>query len=373
MLTVSAFRKWYLVHKWTSLICTVFLLLLCLTGLPIVFRDELAIWLGEAIEPPEHVMVTVPVNLEAMVADAQARRPHDHVTVLSLDDDHPAWFVALGATLTAPKSTALFMYDARTGVFLHDRPLEQGFLNLLLKLHIELLAGLPGTLFLGGMGLLFLASVASGVVVYGPFMRKLAFGTVRQDRSSRLTWLDLHNLLGIVTVLWVLVVGVTGVINTLEVPLLNYWQRTELADMTAPWKGKPAPTMTRTVDEVVRVAQAAAPDMVVRFVAFPGTRFASPHHFMVFMRGQTPLTGRLLTPLLIDAETAQISAARKLPWYLTALRLSQPLHFGDYGGLPLKMVWAFLDVITIIVLLSGIYLWWKKDPMSVGMPSFDRV
>jgi uncharacterized iron-regulated membrane protein len=300
------------------------------------------------------------MNLTAMVADARARRPGEHVDVLTLDDDHPAWFVSMGASPATPRGTALFMYDARTGAFLHDRPINDGIVNLILKLHVEMLAGLPGTIFLGAMGVVFLLSIVSGVLVYGPFMRKLPFGAIRREGSSRLAWLDLHNLLGIVTVFWVLVVGVTGVINTLEVPLLSYWQRTELRGMAAPWKDRPAPVVMKTADDIVATAQQASPDMIVRFVAFPGTRFSSPHHFMVFMRGQTPLTSRLLTPLLIDAETGQISDRRALPWYLTMLRLSQPLHFGDYGGMPFKIVWALLDAVMIAVLVSGLYLWWNK-------------
>ncbi len=240
-------------------------------------------------------------------------------------------------------------------------PVNEGLLNLLFKLHVELLTGLPGTLFLGAMGAIFVVSTVSGVVVYGPFMRKLAFGTIRWEGSRRLRWLDLHNLLGIGTVLWVLVVGATGVISTLDRPLLAYWQQTELAGMMAPWRDKPAPTRIRAVDDVVKTAETAAPDMLVRFVAFPDTLFAGRHHYMVFMRGQEPLTARLLKPFLIDAETAEVSDTRALPWYLTALLLSQPLHFGDYGGLPLKIIWAFLDVITIIVLLSGLYLWRRKQ------------
>ena len=98
-------------------------------------------------------------------------------------------------------------------------------------------------------------------------MRRLAFGTIRHTGSGRLTWLDLHNLLGIVTVVWALVVGVTGVINTLERPLFAYWQQTEVAGMVAPWTGKPTPTVLQPMDAVVDTAQAAAPDMVVRFVA----------------------------------------------------------------------------------------------------------
>jgi uncharacterized iron-regulated membrane protein len=110
----------------------------------------------------------------------------------------------------------------------------------------------------------------------------------------------------------------------------------------------------------VDTAQAAAPGMVVRFVGFPGTIIATPYHYMVFMRGQTALTSRLLTPFLIDAETARLVDTRSFPWYLTALVLSEPLHFGDYGGMPLKIIWTLLDIITIVVLISGLYLWWYK-------------
>lgn len=75
------------------------------------------------------------------------------------------------------------------------------------------------------------------------------------------------------------------------------------------------------------------------------------------MRGNTPLTSRLFKPVLVDAATAKVTDGRALPWYVTALLVSQPLHFGDYGGMPLKVIWALLDVITIVVLGSGVYLW----------------
>jgi uncharacterized iron-regulated membrane protein len=54
-----------------------------------------------------------------------------------------------------------------------------------------------------------------------------------------------------------------------------------------------------------------------------------------------------------------------MPWYITALLVSQPLHFGDYGGLPLKIIWAALDLLAIVILGSGIYLWWKRRRIPV--------
>jgi len=206
-------------------------------------------------------------------------------------------------------------------------------------------------------GLLFLVAIVSGVVLYWPFTRRLRFGTIRDDKSRRILWLDWHDLLGAVTIAWALVVGGTGAINTLAEIMLNQWKSTELAAMVAPYAGKPAPVHLASLDATVAKAKTAAPGMNVAFIAFPGTPFTSSHHFAAFMRGDTPLTARLLKPVLLDGETAEVADKRDLPLYLRALLVSQPLHFGDYGGTPLKIIWALLDVMTIVVIGSGIYLW----------------
>ena len=65
---------------------------------------------------------------------------------------------------------------------------------------------------------------------------------------------------------------------------------------------------------------------------------------------------------------AAMGAAPGLPCYLTALLVSQPLHFGDYGGMPMKIIWALLDVAALIVLGSGLYLRLKRPPSPANRP-----
>ena len=210
------------------------------------------------------------------------------------------------------------------------------------------------------MGLLFATAIISGVVLYWPFTRRLRFATIRDHASRRVIWLDWHNLIGIVTVAWALVVGLTGVVNTWAELMLGQWKATELASMVAPYAGKPPPARLASLDEVVARASAAAPHMDIAFIAFPGTPFTSSHHFAAFMRGDRPLTSRLLQPVLLDGATGEVADTRALPLYLQALLISQPLHFGDYGGLPLKLIWAALDAFTIVVIGSGLYLWLSR-------------
>jgi uncharacterized iron-regulated membrane protein len=365
-MTATSIRRWYLVHKWTSLISTLFLLMLCVTGLPLIFYHEIDHALGYSVDPPERPGVTTTASVDKMLDDARARRPQDHVQFLSRDPDEPhAWYVSLGETPNAPESSAFYTFDARTGEFLHEYPLAQGPMYFMYRLHYDMFTGLPGTLFLGVMGLLLVISLVSGVVVYGPFMSRLKFGTVRRDRSARLKWLDLHNLLGIATLVWVFTVGLTGVINALAIPILGYWQGTEVSAMTTQYKNLPPITNPVSVERVLATAREAAPGMELSFMAFPGNEYATPHHYIAFMQGSTPLTSKLLKPVLIDAQSGELTATATMPWYVSALLLSQPLHFGDYGGMPLKILWAVLDLLAIVVLGSGVYLWVKKRNVPV--------
>ena len=96
---------------------------------------------------------------------------------------------------------------------------------------------------------------------------------------------------------------------------------------------------------------------------FPGSPFGSPHHYVVWTKGRQQLTSRLFSPFLVDARTGKLAASVTMPWYLRALQVSRPLHFGDYGGMPLKIIWALLDLITIVVLGSGLYLWLSRKPL----------
>ncbi len=372
-MTRRAIRLWFLVHKWSSLVCTAFLLMLCVTGLPLIFHDEID-WLTE--EQPEFGMPGVGSSgtaegllpLDEMMQRALANRPGEVPVFMAFDNDQPSMTITTAPRPDSPAATMTIQsFDRSTGKqigMVADS--DGGVMHFLLQLHTDMFLGLPGMLFLAVIGILFTAALISGVVLYAPFMRKLDFGTVRVSRSPRLKWLDYHNLLGIVALAWMLVVGLTGVINALSTPIEDIWQAGELADMTSAYAGREAlpPARYGSLDHAMAQARAVLPGNNPQFIAFPGGSFSSDHHYAVFFQGDTPLTERLLTPALIDAETGAFTDARPMPWYYQALSLSRPLHFGDYGGLPLKLLWAALTLFTIVVLGSGLYLWLVKGESS---------
>ncbi|MBA4752659.1 MAG: PepSY domain-containing protein, partial [Sphingopyxis sp.] len=65
------------------------------------------------------------------------------------------------------------------------------------------------------------------------------------------------------------------------------------------------------------------------------------------------------------AETGRLTEIRDMPWYVKGLFLSVPLHFGDYGGMPLKIIWALLDIAAIVVLWTGLRLWFGRRRVPI--------
>jgi uncharacterized iron-regulated membrane protein len=130
----------------------------------------------------------------------------------------------------------------------------------------------------------------------------------------------------------------------------------------------PDPARFESVEKAVVQARGRLPANEITSVVFPSNRFGSPRHYVIWTRGRSPVTSRLFTPVLVDATTGQLSLASGLPWYLRVLEMSRPLHFGDYGGLPLKILWALLDGVTLMVLGSGLYLWVarRKSPAWIS-------
>ena len=363
-MTRRSIRFWFLVHKWSSLVSTAFLLMLCVTGLPLVFHDEIDAAFGEdyeaALVGPPSAEAGLP--LDTMLASALAQRPGEVPLFMAFSQESPLLTVTTGPAPDAPgEAMTLLFFDRATGNALGPAP-TGGFMDFVLTLHTDLFLGLPGMLFLGAMGFLFLVALVSGTVLYAPFMRRLPFGTLRERRSARVRTLDRHNLVGVVALGWMLVVGATGVINALADPLTENWQSGELAAMTARYAGEAplAPAGYGSLDTAMAAAQAALPGRSPQFIGFPGGAWSTGHHYAVFFQGDRPLTSHLLTPALVDAATGELTDAREMPALNQALMLSKPLHFGDYGGLVLKAIWAVMTVLTIWVLWTGLLLWLKR-------------
>src|SRR5262245_45472697 len=106
-MTTAGIRAWYGVHKWTSLVCTVFLLLLCITGLPLIFWEEIDALGGGAsgLEAPAGAPAR---NLDHVLNTALAAHPGDVGLYVSFDEHRPVAYVTTGARPDVPEAQMHF-------------------------------------------------------------------------------------------------------------------------------------------------------------------------------------------------------------------------------------------------------------------------
>jgi len=153
--------------------------------------------------------------------------------------------------------------------------------------------------------------------------------------------------------------------NEFSKPLSAIWRTAE----SSKFQNKDGRPLTRSqsspAEQVLNNVRSAQPySNVHEAIIFPSKTFNNPNHFLVWSNGRTPLTHRLFSAVFVDARSGQVASISPMPLQLRILQLSRPLHFGDYGGLPLKILWACLDVIAMLVLISGILLNGQKEKIN---------
>ena len=365
----KAIKAWYQIHKWASMICFIFALLLCLTGLPLIFSTEEG---GASNTGIQQMTVlpgnALPVNLDRITTISSAMYPAQSIRSIRFSEDEA--FVYVQMTSADNPQGLWITFDNNAKVLEDSGELgqrgQQGmpFMALMHLLHCNLFAGQSGEFLLGFMCLPLLAALVSGTVLYGPFMKTQAFGVVRTG-SPRRVWQDWHKMLGIVALVWAAVASLTGALMVASTPLENLWQKSAYNQAQVISQNQPSSGTSISVQQAVERVKDAMPDQKVFMVQYPLEMLQSPSHYVIWSKGTTSFSSYLSTPVLIEATTGELTEA---PWYLKALSIGRPLHLSNYSTLPLKILWTLLDIITIGMLVSGIYAWWLKHRICPDRP-----
>ncbi len=306
-------RMWASIHRWTSIISTLSLLILCLTGLFLIFQKEI----DEAFSS-SGTLIDAPVNssaptLDSIVAGIQARHADDTIISLEFAKRWPLVEAQLAPTLdTEPIKSYREVIDLRTGCLTQLPQRRSTGMQFFHALHADLFLGLTGGLFLAGMALVVIASIISGLVLYPPFVRRFGFAAIRTNKSRKVLWLDLHNLTGIITMAWLLLVATTGAINTLHGPVSSSVRQNMSHEMRSSGIGpsieqEHKDSRHASIDAIITAARDKLPTARVMSLFFPGAGISPPNHYVVLMKDQQMMTQELFYAALIDARSGKVS------------------------------------------------------------------
>jgi uncharacterized iron-regulated membrane protein len=347
-------RKLLAWHRVCGLIVSLNVALFAVTGAILIFHDEINAALGVV---PEVRGAGSEISLGKAIELARASAPKSKPLYVARSDEYPHYaFVGMAEGSSKFEDSKAISVDLTRGEVVKSLDLDNTFTAIVFRVHAQLLMGPAGALLVGVIGLAFLFSLVSGTILYGPMMKRFAFGLLRRDRHVRTFVADIHKLVGIATLGWNMVVVTTGIFLSIGSMLLQFYAAGELAKLAAPFRNEAPVTQLDTVDAAIAEAERTSDGRVLSFVALPGSEFASPRQYAVLLHGIEGLDKRMLTLALVDAKDTTQVVHKEFPLYLQALLVSEPLHFGDYGGMALKVVWALFSLLSLAMAVSGVWV-----------------
>lgn len=337
------------VHAWTGLVAGLGLLVVSLTGVLLLFAP----YVDRALNP--HLVLAPPsaerAGLDAQLAAVRRAFPDARLAgfrLLPLDEGE-------AHTVMAQRGDAwLFVHvDPYRARVLGGRDPYATYEGVLIKLHYSLMAGATGEAVVLGLGFVLVLSGLTGAWVYRKSLVRVFTLPVRWSRGARAWAADVHHLVGTASLLFNLLLAVTGAVML--------WPLVLGGGGEGGGGPRPAPAFQGSVDEAVARARRAFPELVVRGVSLPRSE-GDALEVYGGIAGR-PLWGATSSSVRLEPgglAVREVRDVRRLPPREQAAAVSLPLHFGDWGGLPVRLVYAVLGLSPAVLSLTGAWLWWRK-------------
>jgi uncharacterized iron-regulated membrane protein len=349
-------RIWQ-IHSWLGLVCGLGLLVIGVTGSLLVFREELErLFHRDVVELPAPVEQRL--SLDQLRSRAEEQLKGYEITgwlVRPETQRHLAdaiWVVPHGS-----REWQFATIDPSSGKMISaPRENTSAVTGWLLQLHYTFFADHAGMIVTAVFGAALCLLGISGVWLYRDFWRN--FFTLRWGRSARILFSDFHKLVGITSTVFNLVLGFTGA----------YWNFTHVIGEELAGHEEPPPMVNRlygediSIDAMLADARAKLAGYEVGYIGFPWQPGGD-----IILYGSFPDDGPLRsqygTTVVYDAHSGAHKSTRDIrtaDWWSQTTDAFTPLHFGNFGGLPIKIIWSLAGLAPGALAISGSAIWWLR-------------
>lgn len=345
-------------HTWSGLVIGWVLFAIFVTGTASYYRTEVSHWMR-----PELSATTVDPSAAANRAAAYLGR---------VMPDAMAWSVRL-PTAEKPQVEVYWwkdpggpyhhaLLDPATGEASPARETKGG--DFLYRFHFELaLPALWGRWIVGICAMILLVSLITGIVTHRRIFAD--FFTFRRDRSAQRSWLDAHNVVGVLALPFHLMIVYTGLVELgpLLMPwgvkaayqhdLLAYYAESGIMAAARKPAGEPGAQMPLG-DIVARATADGGEPPEVVMVTKPGDAASSVTAFfeeppgLAHLHPQIVYAGDTGTEL---SRTGEAGAATRTGAVMIGL------HEAHFAAAPLRILFFLCGVMGAATIASGLVLW----------------
>ncbi|HTF98316.1 MAG TPA: PepSY-associated TM helix domain-containing protein [Cellvibrio sp.] len=357
-------------HTWVGLIAGMALFIAFYAGALTMFKEPLSRWAtpeqwGAQHWPSENQLPDLIKQLITTQPDAAK----SFTLHLQQQENTPAAF-----TWRQGRESTLTWYANLSG----DNQLEihsyepSAMADLIDRLHQT--AGIPGdghhavgVYVMGVISVLYILAIVSGLIILLPNLLK-DFFSLRESKSPKRFWMDAHNLVGITSLPFHIVIGLTVIVFAFHDQIYDGLGKMAYGDRPLFARPADAPTPSQYTleqllppDQLVAKVKNIAPGFIPRELMYNGVLSARAS---VRIAGEDPehmLRGANRGFVSLDPYTGEITDKDYLPghesgWVNIVITFFA-LHFGSYGGDPIRWIYFFLGLGGAFVFYTGNLLW----------------
>ncbi len=345
------------IHHWAGLYCGIVIAVLSLTGAMAVFIPEIDLF----IQKQYYSVSSTPSNkLYFSKSIAEAKKEYPDMTGLIVDLPEKAGQVAgLNFFVGGGKHLAIqryyFFVDAGKDEIVGARNQQNSLANYLRQMHVRLYDGYWGRQLVGLGGIALLVVAITGLLIYSDFMKRQPYPKLRKGNGLRIVMADWHKLLGISALAFNIVIAITGAWLGLQPKIMTWFK------MKTPNNFKPEILITPEEDkkasvhwdELLAVAKKEFPDLVPNGIQ-ASDNGSSTITFHGDIAGKAyERNANVLVVSKTDLKPLFKYDVRTAPFSHKFYFIQEALHFGNFGGLGLKILYTILGLTSAFLSISG--------------------
>lgn len=352
------------VHIWIGIVCGLMLFVAFYAGAITMFEQPLERW----ATPPSTLAAPPPLeDAERLLAATVAAHPEaarHHSIVVTPTPEQPArviWARRGERPRELIEYGASFAPDGSLQVEkLRKAPVAQ----LVDRMHQFVGLPLPddvARVVMGAVALAYAVALLSGLIVLLPTLARDVFA-LRAGKNLKRFWLDAHNALGVFSLPFHLMIALTSVVFAFHTPFYATQAKVLYGGQIDWGEHEPPPTGERPLPatELLAHVNAQLPGFEVFEFVFQQNKDGQLEASLVGLDVRRGARGRTWMRTPLDPYTGTVDP-HDLPGHMDgwgeAVNAFFALHFGSYGGNPVRWLYLLMGLAGAALFYTGNLLW----------------
>ena len=372
-------------HGWLGLIISALLFVVFFTGSISFFRHEIEQWALqvhyqlEEYDPDGYLSVS---EIFEIALEGRAYNPQEPQFVYPPTEAEPYYRAYVNVNLSEDIASEDYylLINPKTGEIMGS--MEDFFLaDFIYILHYSL--NLPlGSYLIGLVTLAFLYIIFSGVLIHAKDMIR-GFFRYRSDGRARSQLLDIHNIVGVISLPYTIMLAVTGLIFNLLIiyqiafALILYQGNTEallsdagIVSSSAKWQN--IAWQSPPIDELYeqQIDRWSSIPTQVRITGY------GDHGATLELFGETGegFNGRYSISYNLSDRSVNYSDPGSDPNMVTqGIGVVGSLHFGNFAGIDLRTIYFLLGLAVCALIVTGNMLWVRQREKTLSSAAVNFV